>query len=200
MPAVKQSADVLLLDNYDSFTFNVVQSLLQLGAAVSVYRNDEIVVHPLESRYSHLIISPGPGGPEQTGNAAELVEICAGNIPVLGICLGHQLLATIYGGRVGRVKPVHGKCDTISHLDCGLHRGMPADFTAARYHSLAVLEPGEEMEVTATGGETELIMGLRHRQLPSLEGVQYHPESFMTLSGIDIFRNFLATGLDRSEH
>ena len=199
-PSIRQSSNVLLLDNYDSFTFNVVQSLLQLGAAVSVYRNDEDVNAWLESAFSHLIISPGPGGPDQTGNAAELVKKCAGNIPVLGICLGHQLLATIFGGRVGRVKPVHGKCDTISHHDLGLHRGLPADFNAARYHSLAVLETGDELEVTATGGEEKLIMGLRHRQLPLVEGVQYHPESFMTPVGIDLFRNFLAGRLDRSGH
>ena len=199
-PSIRRSSHVLLLDNYDSFTFNVVQSLLQLGAEVSVCRNDEVINSSLLSDYSHLIISPGPGGPGQTGNAAELVRVCAGTIPVLGICLGHQLLASLYGGTVERVEPMHGKCDTIRHHGLGLHRGLPAEFSAARYHSLAVTDIGTELEVTATGSGGGIIMGLRHQQLPAVEGVQYHPESFMTPVGIELLRNFLETGFTRSGH
>ncbi len=191
-PDIKPVARVMLLDNYDSFTFNIAQALLIQGATVTVIRNDEEFVTPALSGYTHLVISAGPCGPETTGRAGELIEECAGLIPVLGVCLGHQLLATLFGGTVGRVTPVHGKCDTIRHSGKGLHRGLPASFSAARYHSLAVLTTGASLEITATGGGG-MIMGLRHRSIPALEGVQYHPESFMTPTGSQLFHNLLST-------
>ncbi len=189
-PVSSDGKRVLLLDNYDSFTFNIVQALLRLGAAVVVYRHDAVPLELTGRGFTHLVISPGPCRPEDTGLAGELVRRWAGRLPLLGVCLGHQLLATLWNGRVGRVTPVHGKCDTVRHFGRGWHRELPERFPAARYHSLAVLETGAEFEITALNDEG-LIMGMRHRRLAALEGVQYHPESFLTPSGEQFFRNFL---------
>lgn len=191
---------VTVIDNYDSFTFNLVQALLVLGARVVVYRNDERGVDAiLAEEPDRLLISPGPGGPSEAGISAELIERAAGWIPLLGVCLGHQCLAEVFGGRVVRVAPVHGKTSRVLHGDAGLFAGLPQAFAAARYHSLAV-DPEtlpDELVVTARTADG-VIMGLRHRRLP-LAGVQFHPESFMTPLGPHLLAQFLAPEFARAQ-
>ena len=185
----------LLIDNYDSFTYNIVQALGQLGAEIEVRRNDAITVEetlarPLES----LIISPGPGTPADAGVSLALIEACAGRVPVLGICLGHQCIVEVFGGHIVRAKQVmHGKTSRILHDDRGIYRGLSNPFTATRYHSL--IAPESELpaalEVTSRTAAGE-IMGVRHREL-AVEGVQFHPESVLTLEGPRLLANFLET-------
>lgn len=183
---------ILVIDNYDSFVFNIVQYLAQLGADVVVRRNDEVT--PAEARqFDGVLLSPGPGTPEQAGVCMEVVRECAGQVPIFGVCLGHQAIAAVYGGVVDRAPELlHGKTSAVSHTGRGVLAGLPDGFTATRYHSLAVVPdsvPGE-LEVTATT-ETGVIMGLRHRELP-IEGVQFHPESVLTEGGYRLLANWLA--------
>jgi para-aminobenzoate synthetase component 2 len=184
---------ILLVDNYDSFTYNLVQAFLVLGAEVDVYRNDAIsVAQALEQDHTHLVISPGPGTPRDAGVSIRMIEAFAGRIPIFGVCLGHQSLVEVFGGRVVRAQRLmHGKVSPVQHDGKGVFRGMAQDFSAGRYHSL-IAEPSSMpavLEVTARTAEGE-IMGVRHRSLP-IEGVQFHPESVLTPEGPLLMGNFL---------
>lgn len=187
------NARVLLIDNYDSFTFNLVQALRVIGAEVLVRRNDEIDIAAAEALApSHLMLSPGPGRPEGAGITIEAIRAFAGRVPVLGVCLGHQALAVALGGKVESAQCLmHGKPSPVYHDGRTLYQGLPNPFTAGRYHSLAVLEEQlpEQLTVSAYTSDGE-IMGLRHESLP-LEGVQFHPESILTPEGDRLLRNFL---------
>ncbi len=184
---------VLLVDNYDSFTYNLYQYLGELGAETRVVRNDQIGVDEALALHSdRIVISPGPGTPDQAGLSLELIRAAAGRVPVLGVCLGHQALGQAFGGSVVRApKLMHGKTSQIGHDGRSLFRGLPQPFTATRYHSLIVARGTvpDCLEVSAWTDDG-LVMGLRHRQYP-LEGVQFHPESFFTAAGKDLLRNFL---------
>ncbi|MCL7927954.1 MAG: aminodeoxychorismate/anthranilate synthase component II [marine benthic group bacterium] len=183
----------LVLDNYDSFTWNLVQALACLGAEVTVRRNDELSVEDaLDLGATHVVVSPGPGRPEQAGVSVPLIAAAAKRVPVLGVCLGHQALAAAFGGRVaGAGSLMHGKSSHVYHDGQGVYEGLPNPFPAGRYHSLAVQEeslpPGFRISSYTSDGE---IMGIRHRELP-LEGVQFHPESILTPEGDRLLRNFL---------
>ena len=184
---------ILLIDNYDSFTYNLVQAFLVLGALVDVHRNDAIgVEEALQQDHTHLVISPGPGTPRDAGVSMPMIEAFAGRIPILGVCLGHQSLVEVFGGRVVRApRLMHGKVSPVLHDAKGVFAGMPQGFPAGRYHSL-IAEPGSippVLEVTARTEEGE-IMGVRHRSLP-IEGVQFHPESVLTPDGPILMGNFL---------
>ncbi len=184
---------VLIIDNYDSFTYNLVQYLGELGAQVEVYRNDRIGVEEIrELAPSHLVISPGPCTPREAGISVQAVRDLAGSLPILGVCLGHQSIADAFGGRVVAAKSLmHGKTSMIHHDGRGLFTGLPDPFEATRYHSLAVERESlpAELEVSASTDDGE-IMGLRHRTLPVV-GVQFHPESILTQVGKALLRNFL---------
>jgi anthranilate synthase component 2 len=192
---------VLVLDNYDSFTYNLVQYLGELGATVNVVRNDAATVDAIaESRPDRIVISPGPGRPEDAGVTMEMIRRLGQKTPILGVCLGHQAIGAVFGGAVVRAPvPMHGKTSTIEHNGRGLFSGMTAPFVASRYHSLIVSEEDfpDELEITArTVGEGPgIIMGLRHRTLP-ICGVQFHPESVLTADGRHMLRNFLDGRLD----
>jgi anthranilate synthase/aminodeoxychorismate synthase-like glutamine amidotransferase len=186
---------ILLVDNYDSFTYNLVQRLGEIDCAVDlrVVRNDQITIEEIDlARPSHLIISPGPCTPVEAGISNEVVTRFAAEIPLLGVCLGHQCIGHALGAKVVRAgRIMHGKTSWIHHDGRGIYRGVVNPFEATRYHSL-VIEPGslpEELEVVAWTDQNE-IMGVRHRRYP-LEGVQFHPESFLTLEGIKLLKNFL---------
>jgi anthranilate synthase/aminodeoxychorismate synthase-like glutamine amidotransferase len=184
---------ILLIDNYDSFTYNLVQYLGELGAEVEVYRNDQITLDEIE-RLSpeRIVISPGPKTPREAGICLDLIQRFAGRMPILGVCLGHQAIGEAFGGRVVRAPELmHGKISSISHDQRTLFAGLPNPFPATRYHSLIVEReslPGC-LEVSATS-PSGLIMGLRHRSL-KVEGVQFHPESIMTTAGKQLLENFL---------
>ncbi len=183
---------IAVIDNYDSFTYNLVQYLGELGAQVEVYRNDAISVEALEALDpSHILISPGPGDPSDAGVSNEVIRRLGPTRPLLGVCLGHQCIGAVFGGSVVRApRLMHGKVSPIYHYGDGLYVGIASPFDATRYHSLIVAEPlPAELEVTAFTKEGEL-MGLRHRQYP-IYGVQYHPESILTTPGKQILRNFL---------
>jgi anthranilate synthase/aminodeoxychorismate synthase-like glutamine amidotransferase len=182
---------ILLVDNYDSFTYNLAHLFGELGAEVDVRRNDAIDADEAEElKPSHLVISPGPGRPSDAGATPEIIRRLAPQIPTLGVCLGHQAIVEVFGGAVGRAKNlVHGKASVISHDGLGLFRGLPDDFIAGRYHSLAATSIPEELDVSATCGEGE-VMAVRHREL-RVDGVQFHPESVLTPIGPDLARNFL---------
>lgn len=189
---------LLMIDNYDSFTFNIVQYLCELGAEVEVHRNDEITGNEIaDLEPEAIVISPGPCTPNEAGISMEVVERFAGEIPILGICLGHQSIGQVYGGRIVKAGQVmHGKTSRIHHNNSGLFSQLENAFTATRYHSL-VIEPDsipDCLEVTAwtedENGELEEIMGVRHKELP-VTGVQFHPESILTEHGHDLLRNFL---------
>ena len=196
---------VLVLDNYDSFTYNLVQYLGELGAEVAVVRNDAESLDALAARApDRIVISPGPGRPEDAGLTMEMIRRMGQTTPILGVCLGHQAIGAVFGGSVVRAPaPMHGKTSTIEHNGRGLFRGMHGPFVASRYHSLVVAEEGfpAELEVTArtlddgSGSGSGIIMGLRHRTLP-ICGVQFHPESVLTGDGRHILRNFLDGRLD----
>ncbi len=182
-----------LIDNYDSFTYNLVQYFGELGAEVRVFRNDQLDVEGLmEFHPSQLVISPGPGEPLRDGGvSADAMRYFADKIPVLGVCLGHQCLGAIYGGKVERAQRLmHGKTDSVNHNGQGIFKGIPSPFDAMRYHSLVVYDPvPEELEVTARTADGE-IMGLKHRDHPTF-GVQFHPESILTQHGKHLLRNFV---------
>jgi anthranilate synthase component II len=187
------SPHVLIVDNYDSFTYNLVQELGALGAGVEVRRHDAFTLDELAANPPDgIVISPGPGGPKDAGLSNDVVRTFAGRIPLLGVCLGHQCIAEVYGGAIVRAGEImHGKISQIYHDGCGLYAGLPQPFTATRYHSL-VLDPDtvpDELEVTART-ETGVIMGVRHREF-AVEGVQFHPESILTEVGMGLLENFL---------
>ncbi|MCK2150832.1 MULTISPECIES: aminodeoxychorismate/anthranilate synthase component II [Marinobacter] len=189
---------LLMIDNYDSFTYNIVQYLAELGADVQVYRNDEITVEQIEAlKPERLVVSPGPCTPNEAGVSMAAIRHFAGKLPILGICLGHQAIGQVYGGdviRAGRV--MHGKVSPVFHQDTGVFRGLNNPLQATRYHSLVIDQNTlpDCLEVTAwtrnDDGSIEEIMGVRHKTLP-IEGVQFHPESIMTEQGHELLRNFL---------
>jgi anthranilate synthase component 2 len=187
---------ILVLDNYDSFTYNLVQYLGELGAAVKVVRNDELGVDEVAAlEPERIVISPGPCTPNEAGISLELIRRLAGKVPILGVCLGHQAIGQAFGGKVVRARQVmHGKVSRIHHDGRGVFREVPQDFSATRYHSLAVervsLPPALEESAQSEDGE---IMGLRHRALP-VEGVQFHPEALLTEHGHKMLENFLKGG------
>ncbi len=183
---------ILVVDNYDSFVFNLVQYLAQLGAEVDVRRNDEVT--PDEARgYDGVLLSPGPGTPEDAGVCMDIVRECAGDVPIFGVCLGHQAIAAAFGATVGRAPELlHGKTSEVFHQDAGVLVGLPSPFTATRYHSLAVQPASVPAELEVTGSTSGgIIMALRHRSLP-VEGVQFHPESVLTEGGHAMLANWLA--------
>ena len=189
---------ILMIDNYDSFTWNIVQYLGELGAEVQVVRNDEITVDEIaDLAPERIVISPGPCTPNEAGISMETIRRYAGKLPILGICLGHQSIGQVFGGEVVRARQVmHGKTSLIHHRGQGVFRGLSQPFEATRYHSLVVEKSSLPacLEVTAwtetDSGELDEIMGLRHREL-AVEGVQFHPESILTAHGHDLLRNFL---------
>ena len=187
---------LLLVDNYDSFTYNLYQYLGELGADTRVLRNDELTAEEaLALRPERIVISPGPGTPDQAGITLELIRRAAGRVPLLGVCLGHQALGQAFGGRVVRAPTLmHGKTSPIHHDGRTVFAGLPDPFIATRYHSLIVDRGSvpECLEVSAWTADG-IVMGLRHRSLP-LEGVQFHPESILTAAGKDLLRNFLKLG------
>jgi len=186
---------VLVLDNYDSFTYNLVQYLGELGAEVEVVRNDHATVDELLLRaYTCVVVSPGPCTPDESGISLEAVRrFPEAGIPTLGVCLGHQAMAQAFGGRVIRHEPIHGKTAEIDHDGRTIFEGLPSPLTVGRYHSLVVEQSSlpDELEVSATGAG--VIMAIRHRALPA-EGIQFHPESVLTDHGHDLLRNFLSVG------
>src|SRR5678815_1953597 len=185
---------VFVLDNYDSFTYNLVQYLGELGATIVVRRNDEMTIDQLRGlAHDRVVISPGPGRPEQAGVSLDVIKEFGPRMPLLGVCLGHQAIGLAFGGEVIRAPaPIHGKTSTVEHNGKGVFAGLTSSFQAGRYHSLIVNEQGlpAELEVTARTKDDGLVMGLRHRTLP-IHGVQFHPESVLTNEGRRILRNFL---------
>ena len=192
---------VLLIDNYDSFTYNLYQYLCELGAEVEVRRNDQVsVAECVAMNPDHVVISPGPCTPAEAGISRDVIRAFAGKVPVLGVCLGHQCVYDVFGGTVagaGEIK--HGKTSAITHDGEGVFAGLPSPFTAIRYHSLAGTPDTQpaELDVTATS-ESNVIMGVRHREL-TVEGVQFHPESIATEHGHELLGNFLAMSGGRRE-
>jgi len=187
---------VLMIDNYDSFTYNLVQYLGELGAAVRVVRNDELSVDAVEAlRPERVVVSPGPGTPNDAGISLGVIERLAGRVPILGVCLGHQSIGQAFGGRVVRAgRVMHGKVSQLRHDGAGVFAGLPAAFIATRYHSLVVERESlpECLTITAEADDGE-IMGLRHRSL-AIEGVQFHPEALLTEHGHALLKNFLQGG------
>ena len=184
---------LLMIDNYDSFTYNLVQSLGELGEDVRVVRNDEITLDEVAGlRPDRIVVSPGPCTPKEAGISVPLIRRFAGRIPILGVCLGHQSIGEAFGGTIVHAKQVmHGKTSAIHHADTGVFKGLPQPFTATRYHSLVIERETrpDVLEITAWTDDGE-IMGVRHREL-AVEGVQFHPESILTEGGHDLLRNFL---------
>lgn len=185
---------VLVIDNYDSFTYNLVQYLGELGAQLVVRRNDAVSLDTLRALgHDRVVISPGPGRPEQTGVSLDAIKEFGSRMPVLGVCLGHQAIGLAFGGEVTRApQPIHGKTSTVEHNGQGVFAGISTSFQAGRYHSLIVAESSvpADLEITARTKEDDLVMGIRHRTLP-IHGVQFHPESVLTNEGRRILRNFL---------
>ncbi len=189
---------LLMIDNYDSFTYNLVQYFAELGADVVVHRNDRITIEEIERLApQHLVISPGPCTPNQAGISVEAIKHFAGKLPILGVCLGHQSIGQAFGGRIIHAGAImHGKTSMVYHEDKGVFRGLANPFEATRYHSLVIEQATlpDCLEVTAwtqkEDGSVEEIMGVRHRELP-IEGVQFHPESILTQHGHDLLKNFL---------
>jgi anthranilate synthase/aminodeoxychorismate synthase-like glutamine amidotransferase len=188
------TARVLMIDNYDSFTYNLVHLFGELGAEVVVRRNDQISPDEAEDLSpSHLVVSPGPGRPEDAGASIDILDRLCGRVPTLGVCLGHQALVQLHGGTVGLARElVHGKATIVSHDGRGIFEGLPHDFLAGRYHSLAATSVPDVYEISATAADGE-VMAIRHRELP-IDGVQFHPESVLTPNGREIAKNFLEGG------
>jgi anthranilate synthase/aminodeoxychorismate synthase-like glutamine amidotransferase len=185
---------ILLVDNYDSFTYNLAHLFGELGAEVVVRRNDELDADEAERLGpSHLVVSPGPGRPDASGATLEIVGRLARTTPILGVCLGHQAIVESFGGEIGPARElVHGKATSVEHDGEGVFRGLPPEFEAGRYHSLAATAIPDELELCATAPDGE-VMAVRHRKLP-VHGVQFHPESVLTPVGPDLARNFLEAG------
>jgi anthranilate synthase/aminodeoxychorismate synthase-like glutamine amidotransferase len=182
---------ILLVDNYDSFTYNLAHLFGELGAEVAVRRNDAIDADEAERLApSHLVVSPGPGRPDAAGATLAILRRLAGRVPTLGVCLGHQAIAETFGGEIGPARElVHGKAGLVAHDGRGLFAGLPAELSAGRYHSLAVTRVPDDFEVSATAADGE-VMAMRHRELP-IDGIQFHPESVLTQHGCAIALNFL---------
>jgi anthranilate synthase component 2 len=184
---------ILMVDNYDSFTYNIVQYFGELGAAVTVVRNDEVSLADITAHApTHLVISPGPCSPAEAGISVAAIQHFAGKLPILGVCLGHQAIGAAFGGKIIRAQQLmHGKTSVISTTQQGVFAGLPAQFTVNRYHSLAIERSScpAELELTAWADDGE-IMGVRHRSLP-IQGVQFHPESILTEHGHAMLKNFL---------
>ncbi len=184
---------ILLLDNYDSFTYNLAQFLGQLGSKLEVHRNDQITLEQIGAKKpERIVISPGPGKPEDAGICVDVIKQFAGQIPILGVCLGHQAIGQAFGGKVIRAPEImHGKTSRIHHDNKTIFKDLPQDFVATRYHSLIVEEKSfpAELEIAAKTGD--IIMGLRHRTM-CVEGVQFHPESVLTEVGMQLLKNFLS--------
>ncbi|MCA1805872.1 MAG: aminodeoxychorismate/anthranilate synthase component II [Xanthomonadaceae bacterium] len=191
---------LLMIDNYDSFTYNLVQYFGELGAEVQVFRNDQISVEEIgRLNPEHLVISPGPCTPNEAGVSVEAIKTYAGRIPILGVCLGHQSIGQAFGGKIVHAGAImHGKTSLIRHQDVGVFQGLPDPLEATRYHSLVIERASlpECLEITAwtedAKGELDEIMGVRHKEL-AVEGVQFHPESILTQHGHDMLQNFLRT-------
>jgi anthranilate synthase component II len=183
---------LLMIDNYDSFTYNLVHLFQELGAEVRVFRNDAITPDDAEQLApSHVVISPGPGRPADAGVSVDVIRRLGPRVPTLGVCLGHQAIVAAFGGEVGQARALlHGKSSPIEHDGKGIFAGLPANFEAGRYRSLAALNVPAELEVTARTPDGE-VMGVRHRELP-IEGVQFHPESVLTPLGHELAENFLS--------
>lgn len=184
---------LLMLDNYDSFTYNLVQYFGELGEDVRVYRNDQITIEEIEAlKPDHICVSPGPCSPAEAGISVPLIKHFAGRIPILGVCLGHQSIGAAFGGKIVRAKEImHGKTSLVTHRGTDVFRGLPSPFTVIRYHSLAIERESlpDCLEVTAETADGE-IMGVRHKTMP-IYGVQFHPESILSEHGHDMLRNFL---------
>ena len=196
VPAPAPGARVLVVDNYDSFTYNLVQYLAELGAAVTVWRNDAFTLDEVaDLAPDGIIISPGPCTPAEAGNSIELIRRFGARLPLLGVCLGHQAIAEAYGGRVVRAaQVVHGKTSAVSHDGSGVFAGLPSPLSATRYHSLIATELPEELAVNAWATDDDgqqVVMGVAHTQHP-VWGVQFHPESILTESGHEMIANFVA--------
>jgi len=191
---------ILMIDNYDSFTYNLVQYLGELGERLVVKRNDQVTLSGVKRlKPSSIVISPGPGTPDDAGISKELIAAMGERTPILGVCLGHQCIGEVFGGQVVRAqRPMHGKTSKIYHTQRGLFRGLPKPFDATRYHSLIIKRESfpSSLQITAWTSEHE-IMGLQHKQRP-IYGVQFHPESILTSAGKDLLRNFL--GLSKAFH
>jgi anthranilate synthase component 2 len=197
-PRLLDAAMILMIDNYDSFTYNLVQYLGELGEQVHTVRNDAIDIDGIRALApSHIVISPGPATPDDAGISLSVIRELGGEFPILGVCLGHQSIGQVFGGKVVRAKAImHGKTSPVRHTGVGVFTGLPDPFEATRYHSLVVERDSlpDCLEITAwtenADGSFDDIMGLRHRELP-VEGVQFHPESILTQHGLDMLRNFL---------
>ncbi len=186
---------ILIIDNYDSFVYNLAQYLGEMGWEPAVYRNDRILLEDIESlRPTHIIISPGPGTPLDAGISNDVIRRFGGEVPILGVCLGHQCIGQVYGGEIACApKPTHGKSGIISHDGKAIYKGLPNPFDGGRYHSLVIKREGfpDVLKASATTDDGSVIMGVRHRKY-AVEGVQFHPESIMTDVGHDMLRNFLS--------
>ena len=189
---------ILIIDNYDSFTYNLAQRLGELGVKIKVVRNDAVAQNKLRDKImkinlTHIVISPGPCTPNEAGISNEIIRQFAGKIPILGVCLGHQCIGQVFDGKIVREKPAHGKTAEIFHDGKTIFKNVKNPFTATRYHSLVVEKKSlpECLEVSAWNKDKTIIMGLRHKYLPGVEGIQVHPESIMTTEGYKILRNFL---------
>ncbi|MDG2071907.1 MAG: aminodeoxychorismate/anthranilate synthase component II [Pseudomonadales bacterium] len=194
---------ILMIDNYDSFTYNIVQYLYELGQEVVVKRNDETTIEEIVSiAPDHIVISPGPCTPNEAGISMQIVSAFSDKIPILGICLGHQSIGQVFGSRIVKAREVmHGKTSEIYHTGDGVFENLPSPFTATRYHSLIVDEVPDSMEMTAwtmKDGEKDEIMGLRHKAL-SVEGVQFHPESVLTEHGHALLANFVQQQTEKGD-